>query len=203
MFGLDDFEAASAEEHDCTLYGFRKFMRMAAKGTVQALEMLFADESDVLASDADGDGMRRHRTLFLTKRVGKTFSGFAFAAAKEALTEKASSAEVGLYGYDTKSAAHALRLLRSASEALRTGHLSVRRPDAAELRAVRNGSLRPEEFAVMGQRDGRLVFVAGLFHDEQRLFDEAFAASRLPDEPDHAAVNALAVRLSSRRYAAR
>jgi hypothetical protein len=40
-------------------------------------------------------------------------------------------------GYDAKNAAHCIRLLRMASECLRTGELTVFRPDAEELLEIR------------------------------------------------------------------
>lgn len=45
-----------------------------------------------------------------------------------------------LNGYDTKHAMHVVRLLRTAEEALTTGDVLVKRPDAAELLAIRNGA---------------------------------------------------------------
>lgn len=43
------------------------------------------------------------------------------------------------YGFDTKHAAHLVRLLRMGHEILTKGTLIVRRPDAEELLAIRNG----------------------------------------------------------------
>lgn len=48
-------------------------------------------------------------------------------------------------GYDTKHAMHVVRLLRTAEEALTTGQVQVRRPDAEELLAIRNGAWSYEE----------------------------------------------------------
>ena len=44
------------------------------------------------------------------------------------------------HGYDTKHAMHVVRLLRTAKEALSTGEVNVKRPDAEELLAIRNGA---------------------------------------------------------------
>jgi len=44
------------------------------------------------------------------------------------------------FGYDTKHAMHLVRLLRMGKEALETGEINVRRPDAAELLSIRNGA---------------------------------------------------------------
>lgn len=48
-------------------------------------------------------------------------------------------------GYDTKHAMHVVRLLRTAEEALTTGEIQVRRPDAQELLAIRNGAWSYED----------------------------------------------------------
>lgn len=48
-------------------------------------------------------------------------------------------------GYDTKHAMHLVRLLRMGAEALETGEILVKRPDAAELLAIRNGAWTYEE----------------------------------------------------------
>jgi predicted nucleotidyltransferase len=45
------------------------------------------------------------------------------------------------HGYDTKHAAHLIRLMRMGLEVLLEGELRVRRPDAEELRAIRDGAL--------------------------------------------------------------
>lgn len=52
--------------------------------------------------------------------------------------------QIGLHG-NTKHAMHLVRLLRMGAEALETGILNVKRPDAAELLAIRNGSWTYEE----------------------------------------------------------
>lgn len=48
-------------------------------------------------------------------------------------------------GYDTKHAMHVVRLLRTAQEALESGEVHVRRPDAEELLAIRNGAWSYDE----------------------------------------------------------
>lgn len=49
------------------------------------------------------------------------------------------------HGYDTKHAAHLVRMLRMGLEVLEVGELRVRRPDAAELLAIRDGALPYDE----------------------------------------------------------
>lgn len=49
------------------------------------------------------------------------------------------------FGYDTKHAMHLVRLLRMGVEALRDGEIVVKRPDAEELLAIRDGAWKYEE----------------------------------------------------------
>lgn len=49
------------------------------------------------------------------------------------------------FGFDTKHAMHLVRLLRMGKEALETGEINVRRPDAVELLSIRNGAWSYDE----------------------------------------------------------
>lgn len=89
------------------------------------------------------------------------------------------------HGYDTKHAAHLLRLMRTGLELLETGELRVRRPDAVELIAVRDGAL---------SYDDLLAQAAGL---ESRMGAAARTTS-LPDQIDHGLVDGLAMELIRR-----
>lgn len=55
------------------------------------------------------------------------------------------------FGYDTKHAMHLVRLLRTCKEALMTGEILVRRPDAKELLEIRNGAWKYEELVAYAE----------------------------------------------------
>jgi hypothetical protein len=77
---------------------------------------------------------------------------------------------------------HLVRLMQTGLELLRTGELHVRRPDADQLRAVREGSLSFEQLlARAAQLELQLGAAAG--------------ASTLPDQIDFAFVDDLALQL--------
>jgi uncharacterized protein len=86
------------------------------------------------------------------------------------------------HGYDTKHAMHLVRLMRMGLEVLERGELLVRRSDADELRAIRNGAL---------SFDALLATAARLEEDMQR----AAARTALPDDVDHERIDQLAVEL--------
>lgn len=75
------------------------------------------------------------------------------------------------YGYDTKHAMHLVRLLRMGYEAVTEGVLRVRRPDAEELLAVRNGAWTYEE-------------VVAYAEDMDAKVHAAVEKSPLPKHPD-------------------
>ncbi len=56
------------------------------------------------------------------------------------------------FGYDTKHAMHLVRLMRTGVEIVETGELRVRRHDAAELIAIRDGALRHDELLAEAER---------------------------------------------------
>lgn len=82
------------------------------------------------------------------------------------------------HGYDTKHAMHLVRLLRMAGEILSTGEVLVRRPDAAELKAIRHGSMTFEELLDEAERLGDALAARA-------------AASLLPEAPDENRLDAL------------
>jgi hypothetical protein len=86
------------------------------------------------------------------------------------------------HGYDSKNAAHLVRLLRMCIEFMNTGELVVIRPDAAELLAIKAGRWTLE--AVKGH--------AEMLFAEAKL---AWEQSQLPDEPDYAGAERLLVKL--------
>jgi predicted nucleotidyltransferase len=86
------------------------------------------------------------------------------------------------YGYDTKHAMHLIRLMRMGLEVLERGQLIVRRPDAAELVAVREGALGYEQLVARAE-------------ELERSMRDAVAASSLPPQVDYEAVDRLLLEL--------
>ena len=93
------------------------------------------------------------------------------------------------HGYDTKHAAHLVRLLRMGLEIGREGQCVVWRGerDAEELRAIRAGAWRYE--ALLDWADTKTAELRGL------------ATLAVPDEPDREAIDALCVRLVEASFA--
>jgi len=88
------------------------------------------------------------------------------------------------YGYDTKNAAHLIRLLRMGIEFLRDGVLTVDRGglDATELLDIKHGAWTLEQV----QNEAAVLF---------RRAEEAYDRSTLPTAPDRDQVSELCVRI--------
>lgn len=92
-------------------------------------------------------------------------------------------AMVRKYQYDVKNAAHLIRLLRMGSEFLQSGKLQVyRTADAQELKAIKQGAWTLEQVKLEAET---------LFQG----IEAARESSPLPPAPDHAAANALLMRM--------
>ncbi len=76
------------------------------------------------------------------------------------------------FGYDTKHAMHLVRLLRMAEEILTSGVVNVRRPDAAELLAIRDGHMSYED--LVAYAEGR----------DEAIRGHLYKSSFLPKTPD-------------------
>ena len=300
-------EAGTADRPDLVIYELRKYIALAADANPNILEIVFADDSDILSITDVGRILRSNRHLFLSKKARHTFSGYAMSQLKrieshrrwllnppttppkradfgleerhaipgdqikaaeaiirkqveawenalptfgvdvddpaaciqmrdllmQTLTEMRLSADderfqaagrrVGFdanfldmldrehkytqkhrecdsyqqwcsgrnearsvlerkHGYDCKNAMHLVRLMRMCEEILRDGVVLVRRPDAEELLAIRNGAWSYETLMQWARdMDARMASVT--------------AASKLPNTPDRAAINALCVEL--------
>ena len=84
------------------------------------------------------------------------------------------------YGYDCKHGMHLVRLMRMCKEILTTGKVIIKRPDAAELRDIRNGSWSYEKLIEWSNAvDGEI--------------DELYNKSSLPKSPDMGRINDLLV----------
>lgn len=82
------------------------------------------------------------------------------------------------HGYDTKHAMHLVRLLRMCREILTTGVVTVKRPDAEELLAIRNGAWTYDQIIEFAEKeDKELTFL--------------MSVSPLPKSPDRNALDSL------------
>lgn len=186
-----EFEQATHEDGrlDVVIYDIRKFCRLAADGNPNVLELLFAPLDAKLVGSSAWAQLRDHRHDFLSRRLASKYLGYATSQLQKLYQGKSNSQRgqarqdlVAKYGYDTKNAMHLVRLLRVMYEVLTTGDITVRRPDAAELLAIKAGSwplAKVETYAAEMMAAGK----------------EAEMKSVLPEKPDLVKLNTMVAEL--------
>lgn len=171
---------------DRTVYGLRKFMRLATKGNPSIIELLYAPEGMQTIATAAGRGLQLMAPLVVSRNAIGNYLGYMRSQALAfcgvggtGRGQRAGNREelVDQYGYDTKFAAHMVRLGLQGVELCRMGQLVLpMRGDELEfVRRVRAGEETADE-----------VFAKTLVLDEQLrgYLDDPASTPRLLDEPN-------------------
>lgn len=174
---------------DIVVYELRKAIQMLAKANPNILSMLWVDEKHHINVSPAGQMLLDNRDLFATRRAFKAYEGYSYGQLKrmtafkfEGYMGQKRKELVERYGYDTKNAAHLIRLLRMGIEFLDTGTMSVARPDAAELLEIKRGGWPLEKVNVKAKALFAMLRIA-----ENR--------SPLPSEPDYDKINQLCIEM--------
>lgn len=189
-YGSKGTKEIMRDEYDIVAYELKKFLRLLEQGNPNVLSLLWLEDSSIILATTAGKMLIEARDLFAGKHLYSSFTGYAHAQI-ERMTHGEGSPGRGFmgekrkeirakFGYDTKNAAHAIRLLRMGVEFLETGQLLVNRAtkDAVELIEIKQG------FWTLKQ----------VTEEADRLFAEAKRAlgvSKLPAKPDHEKVSML------------
>ena len=169
--------APGIEEVD---WEIEKFVRLALQANPNILETLWSPA--VLHIDETGDELRAIRVCFLSKHLYRTYSGYVLSQFR--LMKR---------GFDTdghfkpKHAMHLIRLLHSGIHALNEGEIRV---DVAEHRA---------ELLAIRRKEIPFNDVAARALNLDKVFQEAFARTTLPEKPDTERANRFLIRARRRR----
>lgn len=189
VFGLQNAEHWMQwdEELDIVTYELRKFAKLLLKGNPNVLGMLWSPHVSMYRNVPLWDAWIENRELFLSQRVYESFSGYAHAQLKK-LDSPNKAGYMGAkrkelfaqHGYDTKNAAHCVRLLRMGAELFETGELHVDRTniDAEQLRDIKRGEFSLAEIQQIAEEG----------FDRLHPFKEN---SPFPQRPDEKKVEAL------------
>jgi predicted nucleotidyltransferase len=165
----EQLEFADATK-DEVYWELEKFLRLALKANPNVLETLWTPL--VLHADEVARRLLSLREAFLSRHVYKTYSGYVLSQFR-----RMANAQEKKGTYKAKHAMHLIRLLYSGIEALRTGQIRI---DVAE------------------QREELLAIKSGTWSFEQakaraleldRVFQEAYLHTALPEQPDYQRVD--------------
>jgi predicted nucleotidyltransferase len=188
-FGLGHFEQKETmlREWDVVVYELQKFVRLLLQGNPNVLGLLWLEPHHYVTRTVLGDRLVAARDLFVGKHVYHAFTGYAFGQLKR-MTHLAFKGYMGAkrkelvekFGYDTKNAAHLIRLLRMGIEFLTEGRLYVHRPDAPQLMEIKLGGWSLEKV----KAEAEALFAASR---------DAYINSKLPEQPDRQGASRLVV----------
>jgi uncharacterized protein len=77
LLGLGHFEQYEDETHNHTVFGLAKLVRLALEANPNIIETLYTDARHVLFINGYGERLISARAIFLSKRVGERFTGYA------------------------------------------------------------------------------------------------------------------------------
>ena len=180
-------ERSGTGDLDVVVYAARKWARLALAGNPTVLLPLFAPDAETMLRTKAACELVDNAHRFVSKLAADRFLGY-LNAQRRAMTGESSAHTnrpelVALHGYDTKFAAHALRLGIQGVEMLTSGRMNLPMLDEhrTHLRAVRRGEVALDNV------------LAELAEYERQLTDLKTSAN-VPDQPDRAWVDTWLIR---------
>jgi uncharacterized protein len=170
-------ERSGVGDLDVIIYSARKWCRLALAGNPTVLIPLFVPDVETMLRTAPACELIANAERFVSKLAADRFLGY-LRSQRAAMTGESGAHTnrpelVALHGYDTKFAAHALRLGIQGVELLTTGRMELPMVDQHRhfLRAVRRGEIDLHE--VLARLD-----------DYEARLDALRRLSTVPDQPD-------------------
>lgn len=174
---------------DNHFWEIRHFFKMCAQGNPNVIETLWAkdyciynDYSGDMSSPLVGQSIRDIRDRFLSRRLGRTYLGYAISNWKRAVKingkeDWASGFEPTSVTINWKDLMHLIRLIRTGREVLETGVFRPRRDEDRELfLRIKAGQVPLGDLEVE-------------FKAAKDTWDDLIAKSPLPEEPDEDYLN--------------
>ena len=79
LFGLSSFEHFEDQATDTVVYGFKKFINLCLNSNPNVLELLGTQEEHLVVVSESGRLLRENASVFLSKRVIKSYGNYAIA----------------------------------------------------------------------------------------------------------------------------
>jgi len=179
---------------DIVYYSLPKYLNLILKQNPNVMSLLWIEERFYLKRTGFGQQLIDARSDLLSKQCYHSYSGYAYGQLHR-MTHHQPTGDMGLkrkelverFGYDTKNAAHLIRLLKMGIETLTTGEIIVARPDNNQLLSIKRGEWPLEKV---------LKYSDELFS----LLEQAFVKSTLPNKVNPQFTNNLCVTITKQFY---
>ena len=170
-------ERSGAGDLDVIIYSARKWCRLALAGNPTVLLLLFVPDDETMVRTQPACELVANAHRFVSKLAADRFLGY-LRSQRAAMTGEPGAHTnrpelVAIHGFDTKYAAHALRLGLQGIELLTSGRMTlpITEPDRSFLRHVRLGKIPLHD-------------VLTTLDDYEAKLDSLRQASTVPDQPD-------------------
>ena len=167
---------------DLTVYSARKWCRLALAGNPTVLLPLFVSEAHIVSITDAGKELRNMAYAFASKRAGKAFLGYMTQQRERLIGVRGGKHTnrpelIEKYGYDSKYAAHMIRLGLQGVEFMTTGKLEL--PANEETRST-----------LIAVRTGQMPYddILTLAADLERQVEDLLVTSPLPRDANEAVV---------------
>lgn len=186
-YGSRGTKEIKRDEWDIVVYEFKKFVSLLKKGNPNVVSLLWLDSNHYLKRTTVGDMLIEHRWMFNSRQVYHSFVGYSYSQLHR-MTHLAFKGYMGdkrkqlveKFGYDTKNAAHLIRLMRMCIEFLYEEKFFVSRHDNQQLLEIKRGEWPLEKV----KEEADLLF---------KRAEVAYEKTKLPVEPDHYLIENLMV----------
>ena len=134
--------------YDFSIYNIVDYFNLMLENNPNMIDILFLPRHCILHSTQINEIIRENRKLFLSKLVFPKFRGYAYSQISKMINKKETTNEKRMktiidYGYDTKNAYHAVRLVLECEQILVEHDLDLER-NKEILKSIRNGEWTSE-----------------------------------------------------------
>ncbi len=182
-----DTREYKVKEWDIVGYEIKKYISLLLKSNPNVMSLLWLPEKYYLIGSNLGWALKDQRDIFVSKKAYHSFTGYAYGQLKrmehykfEGYMGDKRKQLIEKFGYDTKNAAHLIRLLRMGIEFLSEGKLYVEREDACQLISIKKGEWTLEKI----KNEADYLFKQG---------QQAYMKTKLPNEPNYEAAEKLLI----------
>lgn len=164
------------KEYDFTIFNMMKYMRLVIDCNPNMIDSLFVPRTCVLHTTQISELFRENRNLFLNKKAWHKYKGYAYNQISKMKSKNPEPGSkrfelVQKYGYDTKFASHAVRLLSQIEQIMTEGTLVLNQDGRRQqLKAIREGKWTEQQ-------------VLEYVNDKERQLEEVYLKCELPHSP--------------------
>lgn len=141
QFKKDHFlDVDSGKDMEITIYGIVRYFNLLSAGNPNIIESLYTNREHVVFSNIVGEKIRDNRHLFLSKQSFIKTRQYAFAQLKklDRIPVGKRLENYNIHGYDTKFAAHTIRLMDNCEQIITNKHIDLQR-NKEMVKSIRSG----------------------------------------------------------------